>query len=153
MTSALVEADFVVRQAFLSLVAKGVPVGQACKKIGIPRRTINNLVANDPDFADDYREAMDEVVERVDQVAYERAVDGEFKFVELFMKRYRPEMFALKAGGPNGSGAPQVSVAHLTVQIGQALVMGEHSEEWMAALHTPREVIEATSSEPDEPSS
>lgn len=149
MTSAALEVDFVVRQAFLSLIARGEPVTRACKRMGVSRKAINSLIASDPEFAEDYHEAMTEMVERVDHVAYDRAIDGDFKFVELFMKRHHPEIFTPK-GMPGGRGqAPQISVAHLTVQIAQGLLMGPHSQDWMSTIHATPEAIEATASEPD----
>lgn len=137
--------DFTVKEAIVGLVSRGVAPVKAAKMVGLSgKRELDALLRDDQEFAGAMSDAIAVMVGNVDQRCYEEAMDGNTKAMELFYRQHRPEIMAPAGARTGSSGAAQVNIAQMTVQITRDLLMGEHGADFIRALHHPQEVIEAT---------
>ena len=64
------------RRAFLRALTETADVREACERVRISRRSAEKLRAKDPDFAQAWDAAIDRAAPMLEQIAWERAVEG-----------------------------------------------------------------------------
>jgi hypothetical protein len=81
------------REAFLGALRETCNVSHAARSAGIGRRTAYDWRDADPDFAAAWQEAEDEAVDKLEQVARDRAIDGSDRMMEILLKAHRPDKY------------------------------------------------------------
>lgn len=80
--------------AFLERMRTSGNVYLSCKAAGVPRRTVYNWRKKWSTFADEWDEAKDDAVDRLDAEAWKRAVDGQSDRLLMFLlKAHKPEVY------------------------------------------------------------
>lgn len=94
------------RDHFLLCLANGDSVKHACEVSGIGRKTVYMWRAEDPGFADEWDDAIESGVERLEDEAYRRALVGSDTLMIFLLKAKRPKVYAdkqrIEHSGPNG---------------------------------------------------
>lgn len=154
--STLAATDVVVRETILSLVARGKTLATAAKMAGTSLRSVNALRKADPEFEEDLKEAFEVMVSRVDDVRYERAIDGDAKMMEMFYREFKPHVAAAQGAfgrhvGAAGHSGPVFQVQQMSVAIVQNIVDGDGLEPWLRAMGpVATAAIEATAIDNDD---
>lgn len=81
------------RAIFLATFAATCNVSQACRDANIGRRTAYDWRAADPEFAAAWEDAEEEAVDKLEQVARDRAIDSSDRMLEILLKAHRPEKY------------------------------------------------------------
>lgn len=66
---------------------------EACKRAHVNRRVVNRRIQSEPEFEKLYKEAYQDFVDSVEQVAIDRAKRGNDKMLELMLKSHKPETY------------------------------------------------------------
>jgi hypothetical protein len=83
------------RERFLETLRLSCNVSAAARAAGIGRATAYQWRESDPEFAAQWKDAEDEAVDNLEQVAWERATDGgSDRMMEILLKGHRPEKYA-----------------------------------------------------------
>lgn len=95
------------RAVFLQVLAESCNVSEACRRANISRSWAYVRRSEDEDFAAAWKEAEETAADRLEQVAWDRATEGESdRMLEILLKAHRPEKFVDKLRtehtGPNG---------------------------------------------------
>jgi len=146
--SAVDLVDFTMQDAFIAMVAKGLDPISACAKLGISKRTMDALIRSDADLKARYDEAYEVATARLHNRAYELAMDGDAKFMEIAFRRRAPEMAQAAPGSkPVPVGQATQSAKLVVLAVGEIL-MGEQAPALLDRLHHP-EAIEVTARDDD----
>lgn len=86
-----VENREVAKREFLLSFRKLGTVAAAAEQVGIDRSTFYRWLDSDPEFADDFHDARDDVIDSVEQTLVQRARNGSELCIFFFLKRWRPE--------------------------------------------------------------
>jgi hypothetical protein len=69
-------------------------VSQACRAANIGRRSAYDWREDDPEFAKDWDEAEQTAVDKLEQIAFERATtDKSDRMLEILLKAHRPDRY------------------------------------------------------------
>lgn len=82
------------RAMFLDTLRASCNVSAACRAAGIGRASAYQWRDSDAEFARDWKDAEDEAVDGLEQAAWDRAVDGSDRMMEILLKGHRPEKYA-----------------------------------------------------------
>lgn len=95
------------RQKFLDELAKGQSVNLAAKAAGMDRRHMYKIRAGDPQFAEDWADAIEQGADRLEDVATERAIKGSDKLLLALLRAKRPQVYRetirQEISGPEGA--------------------------------------------------
>ena len=109
------------REVFLEALRETCNVSHAARTAGIGRRTAYDWRDADPDFAAAWQEAEDEAVDKLEQVARERAIDSSDRMMEILLKAHRPDKYVerrLHGSDPNNplpTPPPALDVSRLSL--------------------------------------
>ena len=81
------------RTAFLSALAEGGNVRDACRRLGINRQSLYPWKANDPAFASDWDRALVLGAEALEDEARRRAKNGSDILLMFLLRALKPEKF------------------------------------------------------------
>ena len=102
------------RQVFLRCLENGDSVQNAANVAGVARGTVYRWKQESKDFASAWDEALDSGVDRLEDEAYRRAMDGSDTLLIFLLKSKRPKVYSekqrLEHSGPDG-GAIQISIS------------------------------------------
>ena len=85
------------RELFLDTLRLSCNVSASARAAGIGRATAYQWRDADPDFAEAWKEAESEAVDSLEQVAWDRATDGQSdRMLEILLKGHRPERYVEK---------------------------------------------------------
>lgn len=94
------------REAFLKTLRETCNVSASCRAAMIGRTAAYDWRRDDADFAAAWEEAEEEAVDKLEEVARERAIDGSDRMMEILLKAHRPEKYVERLRseltGPNG---------------------------------------------------
>ena len=94
------------RKAFLKCLANGDSVQNSANVAGVARGTVYRWRQEDESFAADWDMALDSGVDRLEDEAYKRALDGSDTLLIFLLKSKRPGVYSEKLrqeiSGPNG---------------------------------------------------
>ncbi len=133
---------------WLTLIARGRMPRSAAEDIGFTYPTIQGHLRRNPEFSAAYAEARRRALEPIEEVAYDKALEGDFNFVKMVLNNRAPEDWSdrkvVSHTGPNG-GPIQVAAVS-TDSLREMLTNPELRRE---ALSLMREIpaIEATARE------
>ncbi|HKF95947.1 MAG TPA: terminase [Gammaproteobacteria bacterium] len=123
------------RGIFIDALGQSANISHACRASGISRTQAYSLKEKDPAFAEEWETALDQAVDRLEQEAWRRAVEGyqettesgdrvsithrySDRMLEILLKGHRPERFVEKRqiehSGPNGGPIKTVDMSKLT---------------------------------------
>jgi hypothetical protein len=110
------------RTAFISRFSETCNVSEACRAANISRCAAYAWRKDDPEFAAEWDDAEQTAIDKLEQVAWERATDDKSdRMLEILLKAHRPEKYVDRVRseltGPGGS-ALEISVNFKTGQIG-----------------------------------
>ena len=81
------------RAAFLSALARAPNVTLAAKAAGVSARTAYNHRDDDPKFAEQWLDALNKSVDKVEATAFKLASEGEPRLIEFILKAHRPDRY------------------------------------------------------------
>jgi len=81
------------RAVFLKALAKAPNVTLAAKAAGVSARTAYNHRDDDPVFSEQWLDALNQSVDRVETRCFELAAEGEPRLIEFILKSFRPERY------------------------------------------------------------
>ena len=81
------------KQKFLLAYQLGLTVEQAARFAGVSTRTAYYWRDKDPDFAQDWRNCRDRLVEGLEMQAFQRAAKGNDRMLTFLLKSYKPETY------------------------------------------------------------
>lgn len=85
------------RERFLEHLAESGNVSASCRFAGISRQTAYVRKKENPDFAAAWEEAEETAIDKLEEVARERAVvDKSDRMLEILLKAHRPEKYVEK---------------------------------------------------------
>lgn len=94
------------REAFLTTLRETCNVSASCRAAMIGRTAAYDWRRDDADFAAAWEEAEEEAIDKLEEVARERAIDGSDRMMEILLKAHRPEKYVERLRseltGPNG---------------------------------------------------
>lgn len=101
------------RALFIETLRKSCNVSASCRAAGIGRATAYQWKRSEPAFADEWKDAEDDAVDALEQAAWDRAVDGSDRMMEILLKGHRPEKYAktVISGDPSAPIHHKVSLA------------------------------------------
>jgi hypothetical protein len=119
------------KDAFLRLLAEGNSVGEAAAAIGVTRRTAYNWRADDAAFRQDWDEATETSIEKIESVLYKKAVGGDLLACIFLLKARRPEIYNRKqvvaVGGDPDS--PPIAVTAQAQRTGPVFILPHNGRE------------------------
>lgn len=80
-------------EEFLCWLREGHTVTYACEKVGISLSTVYKHRSDDTDFAERWAEAREMGVDRLEDIAIDRAVSGSDRLLEFLLKGARPDKY------------------------------------------------------------
>lgn len=81
------------RASFLATLRETCNVSESARSAGVGRRTVYEWRDSDPEFAAAWADAEEEAVDKLEQVARERALDSSDRMLEILLKAHRPEKY------------------------------------------------------------
>ena len=94
------------RDLFLTTLRETCNVSAACRAANIGRRTAYDWRNADAEFSAAWEEAEEEAVDKLEEVARNRAIDSSDRMLEILLKAHRPdkyvERFRNEHTGKNG---------------------------------------------------
>ena len=94
------------REAFLAALTNTGNVRYACQQAGIARRTAYDRRETDVEFAAAWKDAMEDAIDHIEAVAFEKAKEGENVLLIFLLKSHRREVYGERVGmehsGPGG---------------------------------------------------
>lgn len=97
------------RAKFIEVLRDTCNVSAAARAAGIGRRTVYEWRDADPEFAAAWAEAEEEAVDKLEEVARERATEGgSDRMLEILLKAHRPEKYVdrYRAEHTGANGGP-----------------------------------------------
>jgi len=95
------------RETFLATLRDTCNVSASARAARISRTAAYEWRGADPAFAAAWKEAEEEAIDTLEQVARDRAVDGSDRMLEILLKAHRPEKYVERLrnehSGPNGA--------------------------------------------------
>jgi len=80
------------RETFLTTLAETCNVSEAARAAGIGRRSVYDWRDADSAFAEAWKDAEESAADKLEQVAYERAIGGQSdRLLEILLKAHRPK--------------------------------------------------------------
>ena len=79
-----------VMSRFLDKLRDSGNVRLACRAAGVPRRTVYNWRDRWVTFADEWDDALDDACDRLEEKAWERALDYSDRLLQFLLKAHRP---------------------------------------------------------------
>lgn len=111
------------RTTFLEQLAETCNVSHSARVAGMSRNAAYSWRADDAEFERDWDEAIEQAVDKLEKVAWDRASKedgGSDRMLEILLKAHRPEKYrekqALELTGKNG-GPIETANAHLELTI------------------------------------
>lgn len=129
---------------FLAQIARGIEVTTAAQRCGTTKRRIQAMVETDEDFRDAYFEAIDIADDRVVHTLYNKAVDGEFQSMKMWLVNRRrgqwvdPEKINRHVGNDE-----RRDVALTAVDVIQAMLSDPEKASTFMKVIQRREIVEA----------
>lgn len=97
---------------YLSLIVRGRMPRMAAEDIGFTWATVQHHKRRDPAFAEAFHEAQRRALEPIEEVAYDKALEGDFNFVKLVLFNRTPEEWSdRKTVTHTGPGGGPIQVA------------------------------------------
>lgn len=84
------------RETFLESLRSVPNVSAASRAAGFGRSAAYQWRNEDPEFALEWDEAIEESIDSLEQVAFERAKDQSDRMLEILLKAHRPEKYVEK---------------------------------------------------------
>lgn len=84
------------RAAFLEKFADTCNVAESCRAAGISRSAAYAWRDDDETFAAAWKDAEEDAIDKLEQVARDRAVDSSDRMMEILLKAHRPEKYVEK---------------------------------------------------------
>lgn len=81
------------RETFLATLRDTCNVSESARSAGIGRRTAYEWRDADPAFAVEWDDAEQEAIDKLEQVARDRAIDTSDRMLEILLKAHRPEKY------------------------------------------------------------
>lgn len=81
------------RERFLTALAEVPNVSRACREAGVSRRIVYCRKTADPKFAQAWEEALETGIDRLEEIAMERAMAGSDRLLMFLLKAHRPEKY------------------------------------------------------------
>lgn len=81
------------RETFIAALRIQPNVSAASRLAGFGRSAVYAWRDDDPDFAAEWDEAIEESVDGLESVAWERALDNSDRMLEILLKAHRPEKY------------------------------------------------------------
>lgn len=81
------------RETFLKVLAETCNVSEACRQAKIGRQTVYDWKEADPAFSAAWMDAEETAVDKLEQVARDRAIDSSDRMLEILLKAHRPEKY------------------------------------------------------------
>ena len=81
------------RAKFLERLRQSPNVSEAARVAGFSRLTAYRMRNSDPEFAANWDDALEEAVDRLEQVAWTRAEKTSDRLIEILLKGHRPEKY------------------------------------------------------------
>lgn len=95
------------RERFLEVLAESCNVSEACRRANIGRATAYEWREDDSLFAKAWAEAEAIAVDRLEQVAWDRATGGvSDRMLEILLKAHRPEKYVERREVTGTGGGP-----------------------------------------------
>lgn len=80
--------------AFLEALAASGNVYVACKRSGVPRRTAYDWRKRWKTFADEWQDALDDALDKLEGEAWKRAKVQSDRLIMFLLKAHRPELYS-----------------------------------------------------------
>lgn len=94
------------REIFLKCLANGDSIQNAANVAKVARGTTYRWRKEDADFAEAWSQSLDSGIDRLEDAAFERALNGSDTLLIFLLKSKRPKVYAekqrLEHSGPNG---------------------------------------------------
>ena len=102
------------KERFLTAHNLGMSVADAARAAGVDRRTIYRWRDKDPEFAKEWREARESLVEDLEMEAYNRAFKGNDRLLMFLLRSYKPVTYnpRQREGKPWGAKAAHLELAN-----------------------------------------
>ena len=84
------------KEVFLKCLANGDSIRSASEQVKVVRQTVYNWKENDEEFAAAWDEAMEAGIERLEDAAYNRAMEGSDTLMIFLLKAKRPKVYSDK---------------------------------------------------------
>lgn len=84
------------KEVFLKCLANGDSVRSAAGQCKVTRNTVYNWKAKDEEFAKAWEEALECGIERLEDAAYNRALEGSDTLMIFLLKAKRPKVYSDK---------------------------------------------------------
>lgn len=81
------------RRKFLEKISQGYSIRASCLYAGVPRKTITWYRKNDPEFRQDYEEAVEAGTEVLEDRARKRAMEQSDTLMIFLLKARRPDKY------------------------------------------------------------
>ena len=81
------------KPAFLAIFAETGSVSAACDAAGINRRTAYYARNSDAKFAADWKEALENAMEKLEAIAYQKALEGASGMLKFLLQAHKPEVY------------------------------------------------------------
>ena len=92
------------REKFIAALRETCNVSHAAREAGIGRRTAYDWRDADEAFSAEWDDAEEEAVDKLEQVARERAIDGSDRMMEILLKAHRPDKYVDRFKGELSAG-------------------------------------------------
>lgn len=99
------------KKAVLKLLFEGAPPGCAAEAVGVARSTVYEWQKTDPIFAAKCNDAVATGIDKLESVAYKKALDGDNQMLTLMLKGRRADVYNRQPVGT------EVSASHLNLTI------------------------------------
>jgi hypothetical protein len=81
------------QKRFLEVLAETPSVKAACLTAGVSRMTAYRYRHSDPEFAEQWQDAIDQSVDDLEAVAFKLAVEGDAGLIQFMLRCHKPEVY------------------------------------------------------------
>jgi hypothetical protein len=81
------------QKRFLEVLAETPSVKAACLTAGVSRMTAYRYRHSDPEFAEQWQDAIDQSVDDLEAVAFKLAVEGDAGLIQFMLRCHKPQVY------------------------------------------------------------
>jgi hypothetical protein len=93
VTDARARAKGKWQKKFLQVLAESPSVKAACLAAGVSRMTAYRYRQSDPEFAEEWQDAIRQSVDDLEAVAFKLAVEGDAGLIQFLLRCHKPEVY------------------------------------------------------------
>lgn len=121
--------DDQAKRRYIRVLEQGRPRKLAAADLGFSWNTVAKHLREDPEFREQFNDALDRRIERIEEVGLELAEDGHFGAIKFMLERLSREKYGDPTKGQGGGPTSVTQVAIVTTDALRELLSGDDRDQ------------------------